>query len=300
MSYAVEMPMSLRPMRLQDIPAGLHLCRLSGWNQVDEDWRAFLESPAGGGWVVEEAGAVLGTVTFLRYDEAFAWLAMMLVDPACRRSGIGTQLMDAALESLAGDACVRLDASRDGEPLYRRFGFVTEFELERASVVAGPEFPPPLQASDAAVRPMQEDELPKVFSWDRMVFGAGREALLASFRRRAPQLAWTAWDGGGLAGYTFGRPGHLYPQLGPVSATNEAVARDLVATCLSGQTGRIAADVPVGKRGWVEWLRAAGFRTERPFLRMRRGRCTSRPGAGYIRPGLSPEREFAIAGPEFG
>lgn len=153
---------------------------------------------------------------------------------------------------------------------------------------------------------MQPEDLPAVLSWDREVFGASRESLLTSFHRRAPDLAWTAWDGGRLAGYTFGRPGHLYAQVGPVTATNEEVARTLVAGSLSGQTGRrIAVDVPAGKQKWVEWLREAGFRTERPFLRMRRGMCgsgpeVSGPYTGPIRPGVSPENEFAIAGPEFG
>ena len=32
-------------MSLEDIPDGLRLCRASGWNQVEEDWRVFLTSP---------------------------------------------------------------------------------------------------------------------------------------------------------------------------------------------------------------------------------------------------------------
>jgi GNAT superfamily N-acetyltransferase len=279
-------------MRTEDIAAGLRLCRLSGWNQVEEDWRAFLESPGGGGWVAETDGAVLGTATFLRYPAGCTWLAMMLVDPAHRHTGVGTQLMDAAMEWLAGDGCVRLDASPAGEPLYRRYGFVPEYELERAglTVTTGPAVP--RDRSGPEIRPMEAHELPEVLAWDREIFGADRGGLLASFYRRAPELAWTARAGGRLSGYTLGRPGHRYHQLGPVAALGEEVARLLVAGCLAGQSGRrIAVDVPVGERRWIEWLRAAGFRTERPFLRMRRGANVA-PGA--------PERQFAIAGPEFG
>ncbi len=279
-------------MRIGDIAAGLRLCRLSGWNQVEEDWRAFLDSPGGGGWAAEMDGAVLGTATFLRYPAGFTWLAMMLVDPAHRHAGVGTQLMEAAMAWLAGDGCVRLDASSAGGPLYRRFGFVPEYALERAglTVTAGPSAP--RVESGPEIRPMEAHELPEVAAWDREVFGADRGGLLASFYRRAPELAWTARAGARLAGYTLGRPGHLYHQLGPVAALGEEVARLLVAGCLAGQGGRrIAVDVPVGERRWIAWLRAAGFRTERPFLRMRRGANVS-PRA--------PERQFAIAGPEFG
>jgi hypothetical protein len=41
----------------------------------------------------------------------------------------------------------------------------------------------------------------------------------------------------------------------------------------------------------MRWLESTGFRIERRFLRMRRGENVS--------PGI-PERQFAIAGPEFG
>ena len=42
------MPMQTRPMLETDIEAGLRLCRASGWNQLEADWRTFLESRPGG------------------------------------------------------------------------------------------------------------------------------------------------------------------------------------------------------------------------------------------------------------
>ena len=50
-------------MTPEDVAGGLRLCRLSQWNQLEEDWRCFLESPAGGGWLDEKDGAVVGRVT---------------------------------------------------------------------------------------------------------------------------------------------------------------------------------------------------------------------------------------------
>ena len=73
---------------------------------------------------------------WLPFGHDFAWLSMMLVDPAERRSGIGSQLMEAALDAL-GDAHVRLDATPAGEPMYRRFGFQSEYELARTKATAG-------------------------------------------------------------------------------------------------------------------------------------------------------------------
>ncbi|MDO8148811.1 MULTISPECIES: GNAT family N-acetyltransferase [unclassified Isoptericola] len=55
----------------------------------------------------------------------FAWVADVIVDPAHRRQGLGTQIVDglmADLESL-GLKRVLLKASPEGQELYRRAGF---------------------------------------------------------------------------------------------------------------------------------------------------------------------------------
>ena len=279
---------TIRIMRTEDIPAGLHLCRLSGWNQLTEDWRAFLDSPQGGARVAECAGSIVGTVAFVRYGP-WSWLSMMLVEPEMRRSGIGALLMESALDALAGEPCVRLDATPLGEPLYRRFGFRGEFDLARWKIALPTGRPVPLAER---TRPMRTADLAAVFARDRQVSGADRSALLASFYRRAPEMAWIASRGNALRGYCFGRPGYLYPQLGPVVAEDTANARELVEASAGAQTGKmLAMDVPRLEPDWIAWLESAGFQRERCFLRMYRGEA---PCAGKA------AQQLAIAGPEFG
>jgi len=284
-----RMNVTIRFMHTGDIPACLQLCRFSRWNQLAEDWRVFLDSSDGGGRVAEVAGIPIGTVAFMRYGDCFSWLSMMLVHPDARRSGVGTLLMEAALDALAIEPCLRLDATPLGEPLYRQFGFSGEYELARATVTV------PLSHFGSVpedVHPMKAADLAGIFARDRQVFGADRSALLSSFYRRAPDLARTVYRGETLAGYCFGRPGYLYRQLGPVVADDMAVARELLAGCLSSQAGEtLAVDVPRLAPGWIAWLESAGFRVERSFLRMYRGQ-THRPPLDA--------RQFAIAGPEFG
>jgi hypothetical protein len=234
-------------------------------------------------------------VAFLRYGR-FSWLSMMLVHPDARHAGAGGRLMDAALRALEGERCVRLDATPLGEPLYRRFGFRSEYELVRAKVTARSGHP---AAVSGGGRPMEPGDFAQVFARDRQVFGADRTGLLSSFYRRAPGLAWTVFRGKALLGYCFGRPGYLYRQIGPVVADDAAVGGDLVACCLAGMHGEtFAIDVPRPDSdlshdppGWLRRLEATGFTIERPFLRMYRGELRH--------PGLTA-CQFAIAGPEFG
>ncbi|HLK62088.1 MAG TPA: GNAT family N-acetyltransferase [Bryobacteraceae bacterium] len=274
-------PARLRPMTPRDIDAGLRLCRLSNWNQVEDDWRCFLNSPAGGGWLAESNGIALGSVAYLRYGASFTWLSMMLVDPQARRTGIGSRLLEAALEAFANDSCVRLDATPAGEPLYRGYGFVPESELVRCRLTA---VPPGLARGTA--RPLESGDLPQILANDREVFGADRSDLLASFRSRAPEFAWIS-----QSSYCFGRTGHRDAQIGPIVSESLSAACDLVVQCLLNQRGRtVILDVPRIPE-WLGWLESAGFTVERPFLRMRRGE-NRHPG--------QPHRQFAIAGPEFG
>lgn len=274
--------MKIRPLIAGDVPAALELCRLSGWNQLAEDWEPFL--PAA--WMAEDNGAAAGTVALLKYGTAFTWLSMMLVHPEHRRTGIGSQLLTTALDAASQHRSVRLDATPAGEPLYRRYGFVPEYVLARAVIDMNAAAPPPSRA-----RPMAASDLPSIFARDLDVFGADRSALLSSLHRRAPEFAAVVQSGADVTGYCFGRPGYRYRQIGPVVAGNAAAAQDLVAYCLASGGGTIAIDIPRHSTEWIAWLESAGFRVERPFLRMRRGDPDFR--------GL-PLQQFAITGPEFG
>jgi GNAT superfamily N-acetyltransferase len=257
-------------MSHDDIAHGLRLCRASNWNQLDADWRFFLDY--GGASLAAQDGAVVGSVAWLPFGDDFAWLSMMLVDPASRRSGIGSRLMEAALEALQGRH-VRLDATPAGEPMYRRFGFHGEYSLARTKVASGETVWP-------GVRRMEEGDLPEILARDREVFGADRSALLRELFLRAPDLAWIS-----RGAYCFGRPGYLFPQIGPVVAADGEGARQLVETCLAHHPGRtFVLDLPDREDG----LR---FEVLRPFLRM---------SLGEVRQHGQPERVFAITGPEFG
>lgn len=263
--------MTIRPMTHGDLADGLRLCRASNWNQLEDDWRFFLDH--GSASLAVQDGAVTGSVAWLPFGGDFAWLSMMLVDPAARRGGIGSRLMEAALEALKG-AHVRLDATPAGEPMYRKFGFLDEYRLARTKVAGGGGRVLP------DVRPIMAYDLPEVCARDREVFGADRAALLADLLQRGPDLAWI-----GRGAYCFGRPGYLFPQIGPVVAEDAAGARDLVQHVLALHPGwEFVLDVPEREDGLK-------FEVLRPFLRM---------SLGEVRQHGRPEQVFAITGPEFG
>ena len=290
-----EMPSSrespavaLRPMRASDIDEGLRLCRISGWNQVGRDWDQFLTLSPDGVSVAEHDGRVVGTVATVRYGTRFGWIGMVLVDPSVRGRGIGTRLLDHALELLSDMPLVRLDATSAGHDLYLTRNFTEEGRILRLQGIASGETAPLRED----VRHMTEYDIAEVSALDEQIFGANRATMLRWMWQGAPEFAWVATHGSRLTGYLFGRHGHDFAHMGPIVAVDAETARQLAIACLGPHAGSVfVVDVPTHTPSWQRSLEALGFREQRPLIRMARG-------TGGI-PG-DPSRQFAILGPEFG
>jgi len=299
------MPIIYRDLTPDDIPAGLRLCRIAGWNQLAADWELFLHlSPRGCRAAVQD-GKVVGTVTTVNYENRFAWVGMVLVDPETRGQGVGTQLLQEAMSILRGIPSIRLDATPQGRPVYQRLGFEDEYELcrmQRAEITVadGPRdlSPRPLpstvrQTEEFSVRPMKAEDLVTIGEADRGIFGADRHEILQWALQQSPEYAWIALSPAGLEGYCFGRHGFNFDQIGPVHSPNELVAQTLVSTCLASMKPRTRTivDPLLHSPSWIDWLGQSGFVHQRPFTRMSFGQ-NRHPG--------KPREMWTMFGPEFG
>jgi GNAT superfamily N-acetyltransferase len=274
-----------RRMTPDDIASGLALCRAAGWNQLDPDWRCFLDANPTGCRVAITGGEVAGTVATLRFEDRFSWISMVLVAPELRGRGIGTGLLMEALRVLDDMPCVRLDATPAGKLVYDKCGFHEEYGLVRM-------FGTPEAGECGGARPMRDADFRRVLGLDREIFGADRRVVLDHLRGSAPQFAFVAEANGEIAGFVFGRRGFRADQIGPVIARDQTMARALVSAVVTAQPDRPwIIDAAEHSAEWSRWLESCGFRRERPFLRMYRG---TPPAYGI------PEHQFAIAGPEFG
>jgi predicted N-acetyltransferase YhbS len=277
---------SLREMTMADVAAGMSLCRASGWNQTERDWEIFLTTAPDSAIVAERNGSVVGTVAVMPYG-SFAWISMVLVDPAARGRGVGTLLLHRGLDLVPAATTARLDATPAGEVLYRKLGFVGEYGLARWFITPRAS----RQARVSGARRLERADWQAIRVLDLCAFGAPRTTLLERLADDAPEYAWVV-ERDGLRGYLFGRHGHVREQLGPLIADDGETARALLESCLDAHFDRaFCIDVPDAQETWRKTLSAIGFAIERPFLRMHRGRL-DRPG--------QPARVYAITGPEFG
>jgi ribosomal protein S18 acetylase RimI-like enzyme len=281
----VDNPVHFRVMERHDIPAGMRLKEIAGWNQTREDWFRFLRASPEGCFVAETCDDVVGSAASIVYEGRFAWIGMILVDPKFRGRGIGTTLLVKTLDHLNAKhvPCAKLDATPQGKPLYQKLGFETEYEIERWMLARHGETPsvPPRLPS-----------INEVLEFDRRVFGADRSSLLVSFAEQAPQFVLIERRDSSVDGYCFGRKGSTADQLGPWVARDPTSARKLLGDFLNRSSRELVFVDLVKANRWAESLLAErGFRFSRALTRMYKGQNLN-PG----QPGLL----CAIAGPEFG
>jgi ribosomal protein S18 acetylase RimI-like enzyme len=249
-------------------------------------------------------GEVVGTVATVNYEGRFAWIGMVLVDPEIRGQGVGTRLLQEAIDILRGIPSIRLDATPQGRPVYQRLGFEDEYELCRMQLtetaVAGPSRGANgishwslSQLEGMSIRPMQAEDLAAVAEADRRIFGADRREVLRWAFEQSPEYSWIAMGPTRLEGYCFGRHGFNFDQIGPVHSPSESVAQRLVVACLGSRRPgkRLIADPLLHTPGWIDWLKQSGFVHQRPFTRMSLGE--------NLHPGR-PREMWTMFGPEFG
>ena len=284
--------MRLRIMNEQDVPGGLRLNTLAGWNQTAADWRRFLRNSPSGCFVMEHDGEVVGTAATINYESHFAWIGMVLVDPEFRKQGIGTELLKKTIEHLdaAGVRTMKLDATPQGKPIYEKLGFEEEYEIERW-MMKRPNAKTSTQSASTCV-PLSEMQRENIFQLDKELFGADRSFLLRVLAEEAPEFELAAWEKELLHGYAFGRRGLFADHLGPWMARTRGATERLLKEFLAASSREtVIVDCLKANSMAVELLSAYGFASARSLTRMVRG-PNSYPGR--------PEFFCAILGPEFG
>lgn len=285
----------------RDVGGGLALSDASGWNQTAEDWKLFLRHGHVSGCRAD-SGEIVATGAALPYDGGQGWVSMVLVTPSWRHRGLATALLGECVAHLRSAGIVPvLDATPAGEPVYRRIGFGSGFGFERweaqlpaaSQVAVSTEGATPGSGAEATVRDPDvraavPDDLETIAALDAAATRVGRRVLIEAFLARPDTRAWITRDG---AGFVIARAGRRATQVGPLVAADEGQAIALLDAAFAALSGPVFLDVPGRWGALIDWLKHRGFRSQRPFLRMALGDA----------PALAcSERQFVVAGPEFG
>lgn len=278
----------IRNLNNDDIPDAMKLVLAEGWNQTERDWRLFIEKPYNRCKCLVADDQLVGTATSYRFSKNLAWVSMVLVDKNFRGKGFGKALMDAVLADLKDCRSIKLDATPAGEKVYEKLGFVKEYSVSRWICDSfNAEIP-----HNRNIAGIIEADLPKVIQLDKKVFGTERTDIIRSMTIHFPELTGILRMNGKTEGFAVGRRGNRFVQIGPVSATSDSGAKELVASILSGSKKQaIVLDVMDSKTGLAEWFTQLGFQQKRQFWRMYLNN-NSETG--------KTDQQYVICGPEFG
>lgn len=280
------MDIMLRPLVLADMEAAMDLSASEGWNQTLEDWTFLITDPHNICVAAADADQLVGTTIVLDYHGRLGWVGMVLVNKAWRGKGISRLLLEYVVEKYRG--ILKLDATALGEPVYRKFGFVKEYNIVR---LVNNCVDSAVQHADESIVNVHSLHLADIIKSDAAAFGIERDQLVHYLHNRYPAKAWLL-EKEAVSGFIFGRDGHRYHHLGPLVADSTKTASVLILQALSSLSGQaVVIDVLCEKKELIAWLEQRGFVEQRQFVRMYKGRNVFPEKADHL---------FAIAGPELG
>ena len=279
-------PTGERLLRSEDIAAALTLSAQAGWNQTEDDWQTLLDLAPDSCWGIELDGTLAATTTLLCYGRRLGWIGMVLTSQKHRRRGLAKTLLAKVLAQADKMAVqtIKLDATEQGLPLYKQFGFHAEQEIERWSR------PADAHVKDAHVKNAHAKSEPVHHkddgAWrqsDAAVFAANRTRLLERLASRNVPISYSQ-------SYLFFRKGRVTTHLGPCVSETSITARSLVEEAVQSSRSGWSWDLLPRNGEAVALARDLGFSPQRHLVRMTRGRDLR----------ANDDRIFATAGFELG
>lgn len=280
----------IRPIQLSDLGGAMRLSTEQGWNQTEADWRFMIEHPENSCLLAEYHGKIIGTTTAINYSNEVVWISMVLVDKEYRGHGISKLLLNNILGKLSGCKSIKLDATPEGQRVYKQYNFIDEYLITRMTNDAVKNLF--TVEDDYYVEPIRLHDLQDIITYDHQVFGAKRTSLIDSLIRTYPNRAWMLKRNHSIIGFALGREGRKYNHIGPVQASTVFDAKTLIAKLLQQPSHKpFVVDVLNDKEDLITWLNEIGFIRQREFIRMYQ---RDNPFPGNL------DQQYLICGPEFG
>jgi GNAT superfamily N-acetyltransferase len=181
----------IRPMVARDVAAASQVIVDGGWSDRSGFFTWAVGHPSCHPLVADEGGRIVGT-GLATVNGRVGWVGAIFVAQDRRRSGLGSALSTAVIETLERSGCATqvLIATDEGRPIYERLGFriQTRYVLQQA-----PDGDPP--PAGGPVRPYDAEDFEAIARLDRAATGEDRAAILRSFADPATSRVATRVDG---------------------------------------------------------------------------------------------------------
>ena len=245
----------IQALTTADVPAIVELLRQTGLEGAAANFTRYLRWQPDGAWGLLDNGALVGSVTLLRFGSV-GFVGCMAVAPALQAQGRGRALLEHAHTAgrRAGVTTFLLEATASGRRLYENLGYTVDHETWVGARK-------PAAASDDLVE--LGAARAEILALDRRATGTPRDLMIGDLiDHRRGGLERRA--DGAVVGYGL----VVGDRLGPVIARDPGAGRALIDRLAGGCS---VVGVPMPNEPAVAAAAAAGFAQTRTLTRMRLG-----------------------------
>jgi ribosomal protein S18 acetylase RimI-like enzyme len=284
---------SIRQFEERDIDFAYKLDVIEQWNDTRDDIKRMSNYDPDGCFVTEVNSELVGHVFSISYGK-LGWIGLLIVKAKYRRKGVGALLTKKAIEYLlnCGVKTIKLEAVSTIANLYRKLGFVNEFDSLRFAGTGGEK---DMSPSSRIVNHLKKEEVTELARFDAEYFGANRIKVLMRLYHDNPKLCYASHAKSKITGYIMCRKAETGYKIGPWVCNPEHLkaARELLMKCIEtiGRNERLYVGAPAVNEKAVEILHDLNFKQYPKSIRMYLGKKLETERADGI---------FAIGGPEKG
>ncbi len=263
---------AVRPMRPGELELVLEWARQEGWNPGLDDSLPFHDADPSGFFVGALGEVPVGSISVVKYGDAFAFLGLYMVHPDFRGKGYGKAIWDAGVASANGRS-IGLDGVVAQQDNYRKAGFEEAYKTVRYGGAISS-----LPSSTLAAN-MASEKLDGLIRYDASVFQASRADFVTSWcTSRKHRRTAVVRKSGKIRGYGTIRRCYEGYKIGPLFAADADSAAALLAELGPEAKGaKVFIDIPVDNKDAVALAIGMGLEPVFETARMYRGAIPSVP-----------------------
>lgn len=216
-----------------------------GWEYDEKEVKTLLSSGKVFGYVTKE-NTVIACAAIIPYETRLASIGMVIVHPEYRGLGLAKGLVQTCMNQVSDGTTIMLIATEEGLPVYQKLRFK---EYSYVSKLVCPYFSKQVENEDNKwnIQVMNQEDFQKIIEFDEKAFGDFRSSFLLNRFKQSSLAVVVKSSEGCIEGYAFAvqQPTHLV--IGPIVATSDQLAWELVQKIASKAGGSLRIDLLEGQ-----------------------------------------------------
>lgn len=268
----------IRTLEKADLPTVIGWARAERFAPGIGDVAIYRHTDRQGLWMGCLGGRPIGCIAGVRYNAAYGFIGLFLVEPDQRGKGYGRQLWAHALDYLSDLSCIGIEAAPDRIADYAGWGFEAASPTRRWQRVGDSGTDSSVEGVIEGLSLIEGAAIPQqaVQAYDAMREPSPRPHFLADWLGHPAGTVLALLDANGAC-HGFGRirPCLLQPgegwRIGPLLADSPVLAQLLITALLQRHPGVVLMDAPGANPEADPLLQSLGFGVVGETLRMYRG-----------------------------